>query len=43
MASLFGDLAENHSVVNALQRWLALLYGAGAKATLVHARQCLNF
>ena len=41
--SLFGELADNQSFVNALQRWLALLYAVGARATLSQAREILKF
>lgn len=43
ITSLFGELADYQSFVNALQRWLTLLYDVGAKATLLQAGQILNF
>jgi mannitol 2-dehydrogenase len=43
ITSLFGELADYQAFVNALQRWLTLLYDVGAKATLLQARQILNF
>lgn len=41
--SLFGDLKDNLPFVSMLERWLGLLYGVGAKATLALARRELNF
>jgi len=38
ISSLVGELAENQSLVDALRRWLKLLYGVGAEATLIQAR-----
>ena len=43
ISSLFGELADDQAFVNVVQRWLSLLYGVGAKATLLQARQILNF
>jgi mannitol 2-dehydrogenase len=43
ISSLFGDLADHESLVDTVQRWLALLYERGASATLVQARQTLSF
>jgi mannitol 2-dehydrogenase len=41
--ALFGELIDNQPFVSALERWLGLLYGRGAKATLAHARRELDF
>jgi mannitol-1-phosphate/altronate dehydrogenase len=43
ITSLFGELSDNQSFVNSLERWLGLLYGTGSKATLALARRELNF
>jgi len=43
ISSLFGELADNEVFVGTVQKWLALLYGVGAKATLHRARQILGF
>ncbi|HWK52046.1 MAG TPA: mannitol dehydrogenase family protein [Steroidobacter sp.] len=43
ISSLFGELANNQAFVAIVQRWLTLLYRAGAKATLLQARQVLHF
>ena len=43
ISSLFGELADHQELIDALRRWLSLLYGEGAKATLRQARQILNF
>ena len=41
--SVFGELADNQGFVNAVQEWLTLLYGVGAKETLSQARRVLAF
>jgi mannitol-1-phosphate/altronate dehydrogenase len=43
IVSLFGDLGDNRSFVDAVQRWLTLLYSVGSRATLLQARKMLNF
>jgi mannitol-1-phosphate/altronate dehydrogenase len=43
ISSLFGELGDHQVLIDALQRWLRLLYSGGAKATLLQARQILNF
>lgn len=43
IASLFGELAENQAFIEVVRRWLTLLYAVGAKATLLQARQLLEF
>ena len=43
VSSLFGELAEDRSFVDRVQRWLTLLYSRGARATLIQARQTLCF
>ncbi len=43
VSSLFGELADHRTFVDVVQRWLTLFYDVGAKATLLHARQRLNF
>lgn len=43
ISSLFGELADNQPFVATVQKWLTLLYSAGAKATLLQARQVLSF
>ena len=41
--SVFGELSDNQRFVNAVQEWLTLLYGVGAKETLSQARRRLAF
>lgn len=43
ISSLFGNLADNQAFVALVQKWLTLLYRTGAKATLLQARQDLDF
>jgi mannitol-1-phosphate/altronate dehydrogenase len=43
IASLFGELAGHQVLIDALHRWLSLLYGTGAEATLLEARRTLSF
>jgi hypothetical protein len=43
ISSPFNELAENQSFVSAVRRWLTLLCGMGAKATLIQVRQILKF
>ena len=43
ISSLFGELADHQGLVDALHRWLSLLYSGGARATLLKGRQILNF
>ena len=43
ITALFGELIEHQPFVGTLERWLTLLYGGGAKATLAIARRELNF
>jgi mannitol-1-phosphate/altronate dehydrogenase len=43
ISSLFGELANQQVLIDSLQRWLYLLYSVGTRATLLQARQILNF
>jgi mannitol-1-phosphate/altronate dehydrogenase len=43
ISSLFGELIRHPSLVNTVERWLGLLYGIGAKATLALARREHHF
>jgi mannitol 2-dehydrogenase len=43
ISSLFGELIRHPCLVNTVERWLGLLYGIGAKATLALARREHHF
>ena len=43
ISSLFGELIQHAVLVRTVERWLGLLYGIGAKATLAVARQEHDF
>jgi mannitol 2-dehydrogenase len=43
ISSLFGDLVRHPLLVSTVERWLGLLYGIGAKATLTLARREHHF
>ena len=43
ISSLFGELIQHAVLVRTVERWLGLLYGIGAKATLALARQEHDF
>lgn len=43
IAPLFGELGDDPGFVANVEKWLTLLYRSGARATLLHARQTLDF
>jgi mannitol 2-dehydrogenase len=43
ITALFGDTGSDSALVAAVGRWLALLYGKGARATLAEAAGALGF